>query len=526
MATLNVTNLKNVGAGVVNVSLLADGTTTLVLNATGTNRLGGIRYNAGTLELYDGATWVAAGGGGGGVTGVSGTAPIVSSGGAAPAISITPATTSAAGSLSAADKVKIDALPATIVSSVTGTAPIVVATGTTTPAISINAATTSLPGSVQLANLAASQAGTSATLVSTPAFSVPKDAANMTGAAILPSGTTGQQPGVPVGGMLRMNTDYTPDYLEVYNAELSAWKRLAYEPDIVSVTDYTATNGSTLPTAGLFRNITIPAGVTCNVPSSCYLVATGTVTIDGTVNGVGTGLPGARGAYANNNTGFGNPYFNLQGSFGQGIGTGNNFNNAPLPGRAYGFYTSLAGSSGSSGDVFAEPGNQVAGSQGGYAGGTFIIKCLGVIQVGASAVINMAGGNSIAVTLGAGSWGASGGAGGGSGGLILLQSISSLTLAAGSTLNVSGGNGSNGVTTSGGASSISGGGGGGGGYIVLNSPSTSDSSTKVVNGGTGGSTVNSNFSDLFGGSGGGFGGEGGAGNANGSNGQTLFNTYI
>ena len=44
------------------------------------------------------------------VTGVTGTAPIVSSGGAAPAISITASTTSAAGSMSAADKTKLDSI--------------------------------------------------------------------------------------------------------------------------------------------------------------------------------------------------------------------------------------------------------------------------------------------------------------------------------------------------------------------------------------------------------------------------------
>lgn len=54
----------------------------------------------------------ATGGGGGGVTGVTGTAPIVSSGGTTPDISITPATTSAPGSMSAADKTKLDSLPA------------------------------------------------------------------------------------------------------------------------------------------------------------------------------------------------------------------------------------------------------------------------------------------------------------------------------------------------------------------------------------------------------------------------------
>jgi hypothetical protein len=44
------------------------------------------------------------------VTGVTGTAPIISSGGAAPAISISAATTSAAGSMSSADKTKLDGI--------------------------------------------------------------------------------------------------------------------------------------------------------------------------------------------------------------------------------------------------------------------------------------------------------------------------------------------------------------------------------------------------------------------------------
>jgi hypothetical protein len=48
--------------------------------------------------------------GGSGVTSVSGTAPIVSSGGTTPAISISAATTSAAGSMSSADKTKLDGI--------------------------------------------------------------------------------------------------------------------------------------------------------------------------------------------------------------------------------------------------------------------------------------------------------------------------------------------------------------------------------------------------------------------------------
>ena len=55
-------------------------------------------------------TAIGVGTGTGTVTGVTGTAPIVSSGGTAPVISINAATTSAAGSMSAADKTKLDGI--------------------------------------------------------------------------------------------------------------------------------------------------------------------------------------------------------------------------------------------------------------------------------------------------------------------------------------------------------------------------------------------------------------------------------
>ena len=55
-------------------------------------------------------TLIGAGDGTGSIDGVTGTAPIVSSGGTTPEISITAATTSAAGSMSAADKTKLDGI--------------------------------------------------------------------------------------------------------------------------------------------------------------------------------------------------------------------------------------------------------------------------------------------------------------------------------------------------------------------------------------------------------------------------------
>jgi len=91
----------------------------------------------------------------GGVTSVTGTTPIASSGGATPAISISAATTIAAGSMSAADKTKLDGIAAGAQpGTITGIAvslPLTT-TGGTSPALNINPATVSLPGVMSAAD--------------------------------------------------------------------------------------------------------------------------------------------------------------------------------------------------------------------------------------------------------------------------------------------------------------------------------------------------------------------------------------
>lgn len=117
------------------------------LSVTGTASFDGSQGTAGQVLTSAGTgatpTWTTPTTGT--VTSVSGTAPIASSGGATPAISISQATTSTDGYLSSTDWNTSNSKGSGTVTSVTGTAP-VVSSGGTTPAISMAAATTSVSG--------------------------------------------------------------------------------------------------------------------------------------------------------------------------------------------------------------------------------------------------------------------------------------------------------------------------------------------------------------------------------------------
>lgn len=102
--------------------------------------------------------------------------------------------------------------------------------------------------SVTAASLAEAAAGTINTKFSSPQTAVPKDAAGMTGAGILPSGTTAQRPGTPVSGMTRVNTD-TYAQLEQYAG--GAWQPIGVITSNLTLNVATTGNDTTgLGTAG------------------------------------------------------------------------------------------------------------------------------------------------------------------------------------------------------------------------------------------------------------------------------------
>jgi hypothetical protein len=244
-------------------------------------------------------------GGGGGT--YTGTLPIVVTG---TVISISPATNASAGSMSAADKAKLDGA-ATIVSSVTGTLPITVATGTTTPLIAINAATTGALGAVQIgtnidvttgtisiknasatdkgvieiATLAEAATGTDATLALTPSTGVPKDAATMTGAAIISSGTTAQRPATPAAGMLRYNS--TGAFWEGRIG--SNWAPFDQRFPVVTAVSATVNPEDYVVVTAATQTITLPA---TPLPGACVTVVVAGTWLDTVVARNGSNIMG------------------------------------------------------------------------------------------------------------------------------------------------------------------------------------------------------------------------------------------
>jgi hypothetical protein len=204
-----------------------------------------IRYNNGGNPV-----WVAAApqasGGGGGVTAVTATAPLAATAGSAPVISATLATAAqaAAGTSAAVLMTPQFAVP----KDAAGMAGAAILPGSNaayvgSPTVGMIRYNNSTPPAVieyyngsawvalggggggTAATLAEAAAGTINTKYSSPETAVPKNAAGMTGAGLMPGGTDAQRPLTPVKGMFRFNDQGGGDaFVEYYDG--SNWVTL------------------------------------------------------------------------------------------------------------------------------------------------------------------------------------------------------------------------------------------------------------------------------------------------------------
>jgi hypothetical protein len=249
--------------------------------------------------------------------------------------------------------------------------------------------------------------------------------------------------------------------------------------------DLTISSNSSLSGTKYVRNFVLNAGITLTVSGFLHIIASGTVTINGTIN-VTPIVPGGRG--------FGGspPATSLiLADSGLGNGGGGGHNSSPAPIYSYSFSGAAnTGSGGAAGlGIITNSlgSSQFITSKGGAGGGVFIADAAGGISV--TGAINCNGGNAAIASVIVAESGAVivlPGGGGGSGGLIWLKSLVSIAVSAAAVLSVKGGNGANGVRQN--FSSGSGGGaGGGGGYVVLQSLNTNTTgATITLTGGTGG----------------------------------------
>lgn len=491
---------------------------------------GAVRFNTDTsiLEIYSGTTWLGSGTGNvssvdasGGTTGLSfsggpiitsgtltlgGTLALASGGTGATtqsgaANNVLPSQTGNNGKVLFTDGTNVSWAGGAggTVTNVSGTAPISVANGSSTPAISISTATTSATGVVQLADATVSKAGTNTTRASVPAYSVPKDAANMTGAALIPAGTDVQRPATPSGGMLRFNTTPPTNGLEVYDPSLTTWKPLQYAQDPAVYPSLTVAAFDTVTWSsktGVFNNIYIYG--TVNLQGVSTLEARGSVTIDAgaVINGDGAGIPGAVNVTAAADYAIG--------AMGRGLGGGyRGTSSTSSVFQSYPITASLFGSAGASGDANSLNPVALTSGVGGASGASLQIKAAGAITYAGTA--SLKGGDGVDGNAPVGSSGYACGGGGGSGGAFVL--LSNTSIAFSGSVDVSGGNGGklNGLAYSGANAGY--GGGGGGGWIVLEAPIVTNTGTVTKTGGS--QAPISTGSTGYGGAGGSFAGIGG-----------------
>ena len=332
------------------------------------------------------------------VTSVTGTAPIASTGGATPAISISQATTSTDGYLSSTDWNTFNGKGSGTVTSVGGTGTVngITLTGTVTSSGNLtlggtlggignsqltNSAVTIGSTSVNLGATATTLAGlTSVTSTTVVASGVVGSSA--TGALTMPSGTTAERPGTPATGMVRYNT--TLGYTEYYNG--TTWYSLS---QIVptSTVEYlvvagggggSPVNGGGGGGAGGFRtatglSVTAGSAITVTVGAGGAGGANGSNSVFGSITSAGGGsttysggsVQSVANGTAGGSGGGGSCYEGVTTTTG---GAGNTPSTSPSQGNAGGNGGTVSVRSAGGGGGASAAGTAASGTQGGNGG--------------------------------------------------------------------------------------------------------------------------------------------------------------
>jgi hypothetical protein len=413
------------------------------------------------------------------VTSVTGTAPIASTGGATPAISMAAANTSTNGYLTSTDWNTFNGKGSGTVTSVGGTGTVngITLTGTVTSSGNLtlggtlggignsqltNSAVTIGSTSVSLGGTATTLSGlTSVTSTTVVASGVVGSSA--TGALTMPSGTTAERPGSPVAGMIRYNT--TLGLTEYYNG--TAWYSVTATAAPPTV-EYLVvgggggggvrggggggaggfrTNTGLAVTQGSAITVTVGAGgagQAQNPGSTSRQGLSGSDSVFGSITATGGGGGGAYGGINGTSGGSGGGAGDSRG--GSAAGSGNTPSTSPSQGNDGGA-TGGVGSSAGGGGASAAGSSAPSGIVGG-AGGNGTAS-----SISGSSVTYAGGGGGQSVTVGAGGTG-----GGGAGGISGTSGVAG-------TANTGGGGGGYSNPTD--ATTANGSGSGGSGVVII-----------------------------------------------------------
>lgn len=392
------------------------------------------------------------------VTSVTGTAPIASTGGATPAISISQATTSTDGYLSSTDWNTFNGKGSGTVTSVGGTGTVngITLTGTVTSSGNLtlggtlggignsqltNSAVTIGSTSVSLGATATTIAGlTSVTSTTVVASGVVGSSA--TGALTMPSGTTAERPGSPTTGMVRYNT--TSSVVEYYNG--TTWYAVV-GTNVTPTVEYLVVGGGGAGGRSPLQGYGGGGG------AGGFRTATGFAVSSGSAITVTVGAGGTGGGSSTPTSGSNSVFSTITAAGGGSGNTVTTNGSAGVAGGSGGGGTGGGGGAGNTPSTSPSQGNNGAsGTTAGNGGGGGGASAAGSSQNGGAGTASSISGSS--VTYAGGGGGGSNGTGGAGGG------ASAANGGAAGTANTGGGGGADS------AANVTGGAGGSGVVII------------------------------------------------------------